>query len=155
MAVAGRGDPQLHYTLQAMQVSATIGDWEGFSRYVDIPAFRSSIREVARSGLAEARRKGEAGMIDSALGDLLVGVLLDKYVTEQGLPQVMRAVSLALAIAGNGQERDSSIRRHAYFAGSDSFVLARENVSEAGAYLVFRRSPSRGWQLAGMTNKKP
>ena len=156
MQVAATRDTGLENTLRAMRVAAGMGDWEGFCRYVDVPALRSSMREIARGGLVDAQKKGEAGVIDSALGDLLVGILLEKYVTDQTLPQIMRAFTFALALSGDGAEGDVNLKRAAYFVGPDLFVMGGANTDKGGgAYIVFRKDRDAGWRLTGLTNRKP
>lgn len=149
-------DPALVVTLQAMQLSATLGDWEGFSRYVDVPAFRSSLLSAAQRGIAASRAKGETNMVESALGGLLMDVLLEKYVTDQTLPMIMRMVALGISATEDGTHQASHIKRSGYFIGREIFVLAGEDEKEnRNSYLVLRKSASRGWQLVGVTDRKP
>ena len=157
MKVAARRDPELESTLRSMQVAATMGDWQAFSRHVDVSALKSSIRQISRESFAEGRKKGEMDGVESFLAELLVGVVLDKYVTEENLPQIMSYFTLAIALTDDGkQQPDPDVRHYAYFAGSEVFVMAGENTKKKeGGYLVFRKDRLAGWRLAGLTDKKP
>lgn len=149
-------DPDLVATLQGMQLSATLGDWDGFSRYVDVPAFRSSLLTAAQRDLAASRAKGETDIVESALGGLLMGVLLEKYVTDQTLPMIMRMVALGISVTEDGTRQAGDLKRSGYFVGREIFVLAGENAKEnRNSYLVLRKSAARGWKLVGVTDQKP
>lgn len=154
--VASRRDPSLGERLRAMQVSATLGNWEHFSRHVDVVALRNSVREMTRRELARSQKKGEVDAIEVGLSDLLAGVLLERYLTHETLPKVMRAFSLAMAVVGERTKEDPAGKTYGYFVDSELFIIAREKPGEStGAYLVFGRQGGSGWQLTGMTDKRP
>lgn len=137
-------DPDLVATLQGMQLSATLGDWDGFSRYVDVPAFRSSLLTAAQRDLAASRAKGETDIVESALGGLLMGVLLEKYVTDQTLPMIMRMVALGVSVTEDGTRQAGEMKRSGYFVGREIFVLAGENAKENRNSYSCCGSPRRG-----------
>lgn len=146
-------DPALAATLRGMRLSASIGDWHGFAHYVDVPSLRSTLlRQFQR----DLRRNGESDVVESALGGVLAGVLLERFVTDETFPQILRGAAFALGAFSDGEPTAPPIQRSAYFATPAHFVIANENAeSKRSAYFVFRRFPSQEWKLVALTSEKP
>lgn len=152
VAVA-ESDPALSATLRGMRLSASIGDWHGFARYVDVPSLRSTLLTQFQRDL---RRNGESDPVESALGGLLAGVLLERFVTDQTLPQILRGAAFALGAISDGEHSNASVQRSAYFATPDHFVITNENTErKSSAYFIFRRFPAGDWKLIALTSDKP
>lgn len=98
-----------HLAMRSMLEAAQQRDAERFSRYVDYPRVRESLKGQfgARVGeLAGAGRDDDAGRAISALGSLLATALADRFIDAMVRPEVvMRAMTEARMQAPPGREQ--------------------------------------------------
>ena len=85
-------------TLGAMQQAALGGDAQGFSRHVDYPALRQSLKGELQSQLDEEARATQAGTL-KAVGIAMARAFIDPLVESAVSPET---VGLVLSAAGDG-----------------------------------------------------
>jgi hypothetical protein len=140
------------YTLHEMRAAARAQDDARFASYVDFPALRRDLKgKLKERMVAEARRRSGLGALGLAFGAALVGPLVDRTVSPDGIR--------AAFIARRGQARPAGapeapggslllperpiVRRLAF----SEFLVASRERPDSG--LVFTRH-GLGWKLSGV-----
>jgi hypothetical protein len=140
------------YTLHQMRTAARAGDDSRFASYVDFPALRRDLKEkIGERMAAAARRRSGLGALGLALGAALVGPLVDRMISPEGIraafiarrDQMRTAGARDMSNASLRMPDDPIVRRLAF---SEFLVESREQPDSG---LVFTRH-SFGWKLSGV-----
>ena len=147
-------------TLGAMQRAALGGDAESFSRHVDYPALRQSLKGELQAQLDAESRASQPGSL-KAVGIAMVRAFIDPLVDSAVSPDT---VGLVVAAAGNGGALfgQPALESLSVLAGPDLSIrregLEAFHVSVAGnprsPELTFRRD-GFSWRLAAVDLNPP
>jgi hypothetical protein len=146
-------------TLSAIQAALAANDYRALNALVDFPALRASVkadlqRELqSRAGLAPST----AMQFGAAIGNLLIGPMVDLVVSPLGLSYVLEGYSLGTS-AGNAQSPGAEANPCAavlYDARWESLSQYAVSVYKDGkpvSILMLRRYGWFDWKLAGVNS---
>lgn len=147
---------------QGLIRAARTGDAAGLERYVDFPAFRTSLKAElnARAALEiRERAKGDAGL--AALGMLLAPSLVegavDGFVTPQGIAAMVRSGETPkpekpVPSADTPATPKDRLHQAWAYRGINRFAvtLTREDHPDDALVLIMERRGPLSWKLAGV-----
>lgn len=128
-----------------MKTAADAGDVAKFSRYVDFPALKKSVKA---NYTGESSSKGRKSLI-STMGSAMVGVVVNPMVDSMVTPERLLA---AMKGDAKSKKTDSGLDTSLSYEGLNRFVVTvkKKGNSEGPVRLIFYRKGLTSWKLAAV-----
>lgn len=128
-----------------MKTAADAGDVAKFSRYVDFPALKKSVKENYNGESSSKVRKSFFSTMGSAMAAVVVNPLVDSMVTPERLLATMK---------GNAKSNkaDSGLDTSLSYESLNRFVVTvkKKGNSEGPVGLIFSRKGLTDWKLSAV-----